>query len=132
MIGVDKAWLQNLVVANQVFSGKLQNKVITYKNWFTSWCVEKNIFWISDANAQKIIQLFWQVFVMGIRHKLGGERKGKDSRGGQGLFWNRKQALHYLGCSWAQKLCTKHDWWGIASRFGCIGKFSHTCTFTTI
>lgn len=38
MIGVDKAWLQNLVhvVANQVFSGKLQNKVITYKSWFTS------------------------------------------------------------------------------------------------
>lgn len=36
MIGVDKAWLQNLVDANQVFSGKLQNKVITYKNWFTS------------------------------------------------------------------------------------------------
>lgn len=48
--GVDKAWLQNLVVANQVFSGKLQNKVITYKSWFTSWCVEKNIFWISDGN----------------------------------------------------------------------------------
>lgn len=36
MIGVDKAWLQNLEVANQVFFGKLQNKVITYKNWFTS------------------------------------------------------------------------------------------------
>lgn len=128
MIGVDKAWLQNLVVANQVSPVNCKIKSSRIKIGLQVDALKKIYFEsvMGTSIAQKIIQLFWQVFVMGIRHKLGGERKGKDSRGGQGLFWNRKQALHYLGCSWAQKLCTKHDWWGIASRFGCIGKFSHT------
>lgn len=47
--GVDKARSRNLVVANQVFSGKSRNKVINNKSW-SSWCIEKKLFSISDGN----------------------------------------------------------------------------------